>query len=90
MLASGNGKTETCTRNLMRIFKGEVPYARGKGIDHANIDRPVTTVIARLATETRKMIEKYEPRAEVDNVSVKADLAELGYLTTTAEIEEAE
>ena len=90
MEAKGNGNKETCTRNLMRLFKGEVPYFRGKGINHANIDRPVTTVIARLATETRKMIEKYEPRAEVDNVTVKADLAELGYFTTTAEIKGVE
>lgn len=90
MEATGNGKKETCTRNLMRMFKNEVPYGRGKGIDQSNIDRPVTTVIARLATETRKMIEKYEPRAEVDNVSVKADLAGLGYFTTTAEIKDGE
>lgn len=90
MEAIGNGNEETCTRNLMRMFKNEVPYCRGKGINQANIDRPVTTVIARLATETRKMIEKYEPRAEVDNVTVKSDLAELGYFTTTAEIKDGE
>lgn len=86
MEANGNGNIETCTRNLMRMFKGEVPYSRSKGVNHDNIDRPVTTVIARLATETRKMIEKYEPRAVVDNVKVKHDLAELGYFTTTAEV----
>ena len=87
MEAKGNGDTEICTRNLMRVFKGEVPYSRLKGVNQANISRPVTTVIARLATETRKMIQEYEPRATVDNVSVKASLAEMGYLTNTAEIE---
>ena len=86
MEAKGNGNTEVCTRNLMRIFKGEVPYSRKKGIDQANISRPVTTVIARLATETRKMIEEYEPRANVDNVKVKSSLAEMGYLTNIAEL----
>lgn len=86
MEAKGNGNVETCTRNLMRVFQGGVPYARGKGINPANIDRPVTTVIARLATETRKMIEKNEPRAEIDNMTVKADLANLGYFTLEAEI----
>ena len=90
MEATGNGNKETCTRNLMKMFQGEVPYARGKGIDQKNIDRPVTTVIARLATETRKMIEKYEPRAEVDSVTVKQDLANLGYFTTRVEIEDGE
>jgi phage baseplate assembly protein W len=86
MEAKGNGNIQTCTRNLMRFFQGEIPYARGKGINPENIDRPVTTVIARLATETRKMIEKYEPRADIDNVSVKADLADLGYFTVEAEV----
>lgn len=90
MRAKGNGTKETCTHNLMKMFQGEIPYARGKGINQANIDRPVTTVIARLATETRKMIEEYEPRAEVDNVSVKTDLAAMGYFTTTAEIKGGE
>lgn len=90
MESTGNGKQEVCTRNLMKMFQGEVPYARGKGIDPKNIDRPVTTVIARLATETRKMIEKYEPRAEVSNVTVKQDLANLGYFTTHIEIEDGE
>lgn len=87
MLGSENGNQEVCAKNLMRMFQGEVPYARGKGINQANIDRPVTTVIARLATETRKMIEKYEPRVDVTNLSVKQDLIELGYLTLKAEIE---
>jgi phage baseplate assembly protein W len=90
MLSSGNGNTEVCTRNLMKMFKGEIPYARDKGINQDNIDRPVTTVIARLATETRKMIEKYEPRAEVDNVTVKHDLAELGYFTTHIQVKDGE
>ena len=86
MQAKGNGNKENCTRNLMALFTGSVPYARGKGINAANIDRPVTTVIARLATETRKMVEKYEPRVEVTNSSIKAQLVELGYLTNSVEI----
>ena len=90
MESVGNGKTEVCTRNLLKMFQGEIPYARGKGINQENIDRPVTTVIARLATESRKMIEKYEPRAEVNNVSVKQDLAQLGYFTTHIEVEDGE
>ncbi len=90
MESKGNGNKEVCTRNLMKMFQGEIPYARGKGINHANIDRPITTVIARLATETRKMIEKYEPRAVVDNVSVKQDLADLGYFETHVEIKDGE
>jgi predicted component of type VI protein secretion system len=90
MQAKGNGNKETCTKNLMSIFTGAVPYARAKGINAANIDRPVTTVIARLATETRKMIEKYEPRAEVTNASVKSQLVERGYLTNNVEIKTRE
>lgn len=90
MQASGNGKKENCVKNLISLFTGSVPYARAKGINAANIDRPVTTVIARLATETRKMIEKNEPRVEVTNSSVKAQLAEMGYFTNNVEIETKE
>ena len=90
MQASGNGNAEICTKNLMSLFTGSVPYARAKGINAANIDRPVTTVIARLATETRKMIEKYEPRAEVNNSIIKNQLAEMGYFTNNVEISKKE
>jgi phage baseplate assembly protein W len=90
MQASGNGNKEQCVKNLMSIFTGSVPYARAKGINAANIDRPVTTVIARLATETRKMIEKNEPRVEVTNSDVKAQLAEMGYFNNNIEIETKE
>lgn len=87
MEARGNGNKERCVRNLMSIFTGAVPYSRAKGINAENIDRPVTTVIARMATETRKMIEKYEPRASVTNSQVKAELVEMGYLINAVEIE---
>jgi hypothetical protein len=90
MEAKGNGNKERCVKNLMSIFTGSVPYARAKGIDAANIDRPVTTVIARLATETRKMIQKNEPRVEVTNSEIKADLVQMGYLTNAVEIETKE
>lgn len=86
MLKSGNGTPAQCVDNLISCFTGEVPFSRDMGIKRENIDRPVTTIIARLATETRKMIEKYEPRVEVDNTSIKAELADHGYFTLNANV----
>jgi phage baseplate assembly protein W len=90
MMKSGNGNPSRCMLNLISCFTGEVPYARDMGIKRENIDRPVTTVIARLATETRRMIEQFEPRVTVDNAAVKDELAAHGYFTIEAEATEKE
>ena len=90
MEASGNGKTETCVRNLLLLFQNEVPYSRKKGVNFANINKPLLTVQARLATESRKMIEEFEPRASVTNIEVTEELAKMGYLQIKAEATDAD
>jgi phage baseplate assembly protein W len=90
MLKTGNGAPAQCVHNLMSCFTGEVPFSRGMGIIRENIDRPISTVIARLATETRLMVEEYEPRVEIDNTAIKNELAAHGYLKIAADTAEKE
>ena len=86
MQAKGNGNKEVCVQNLLSLYSGSVPYARAKGINAENINRPISTVMARLTTETRKMIEKYEPRVEVTNAEIKAELIQHGYIENIIQI----
>lgn len=88
MLAQGNGHPAQCALNLLRTFRGEVPYARTKGIDRALIDIPATEGW-RLRADAEWVIDQYEPRLTLDDVDLSALDGPLGDLaadfrTTTA------
>lgn len=61
MIKKGNGSPICCAHNLLKIFRGEVPYERMKGLPSRIID----SVPAKREVETvaQKVVEVYEPRA---------------------------
>ena len=87
MLASGNSAPQVCALNLLRTFRGEVPYARTKGIDRALIDMPATESW-RVDADAEWVVRSYEPRVTLDEVrmAASADAVALGDLSAIAGI----
>lgn len=69
MLKTGNGLTQNCVNNLLKIFRGECPYERVKGLDPRMIDRPPSDS-ASIAHDAEWLIETYEPRATLGSIDV--------------------
>lgn len=67
MLSEGNGHPAVCVLNLVRTFRGEVPYVRTKGVDRELIDTPATDAW-RLRADAEWVVRSYEPRATLDEV----------------------
>lgn len=88
MLAHGNAAPPVCVLNLLRTFRGEVPYVRTKGIDRALIDMP-STESWRLTADAEWVVRSYEPRADLSRLDVGAAAAEAlsGDLSAVASIE---
>ena len=86
MIANGNGKTQRCVQNLLRIFRGECPYERVKGLDPRMIDKPLTTVEPEIRQDAEWLIETYEPRATINNIIVSANDAVGGGFDIDADI----
>ena len=85
---SGNGNVETCVENLLKIVQGEVPYSRLKGIDGDLIDQPNAS--EELISDAEELIEEYEERASIDNISINAIVDSGGDFVLTASISETE
>lgn len=87
MLAHGNSAPPVCALNLLRTFRGEVPYVRTKGIDRALIDMP-STESWRLSVDAEWVVDSYEPRASLDEVLMGADPRDAvsGDLSATADL----
>lgn len=87
MLSHGNSAPPVCVLNLLRTFRGEVPYVRTKGVDRALIDIP-STESWRVNVDAEWVVDSYEPRASLDEVLMGADPrdAVAGDLSATAEI----
>lgn len=79
---------ETCVDNLLKIVQGEVPYSRLKGIDGNLIDQP--NVSEELISDAEEMIEEYEERASIDDISINAITDSKGDFILTAIISETE
>lgn len=79
---------ETCVENLLKIVQGEVPYSRLKGIDGDLIDQP--NVSEELISDAEEMIEEYEERASIDDISINAITDSKGDFILTAIISETE
>lgn len=63
MLSEGNGNIDVCVSNLLSIFKGEVPYARGKGINQSTLSMSHEQIEQQLIADADDVIDAYEPRA---------------------------
>ena len=68
MRASGNGDARVCASNLIRIFKGEVPYERVKGLSPQVIDAPALNTKAVIEEDVARQIQVYEPRCTLTNI----------------------
>ena len=88
MMSKGNGAPQVCVNNLLRLFRGEVPYERVNGLDPRMIDQPVLTGTAQLRQDADWLVDTYEPRAALNTISVEQSDAVNGGFTVTAEIDE--
>lgn len=70
MRGSGNGDVALCAENLLRIFRGENPYERIKGIDARSLDKPALDAEAEILQDAEFCIENYELRAQIDSLDV--------------------
>ena len=90
MKASGNGDANVCAANLLRTFRGEVPYERVKGLDPRLIDRPTMEAEIAIQQDATWLIETYEPRAIVNGIAMSDDAAVSGGFLVQADITEKE
>lgn len=87
MKAKGNGAPQECVNNLLRLFRGEVPYERVKGLDPRMFDRPFVAADAQLRQDADWLVDTYEPRAEIKSISVAEHDTVNGRFSVTAEVE---
>lgn len=88
MMAKGNGAPQVCVNNLLRMFRGEVPYERVKGLDPRIIDRPISAADAQLRQDADWLVETYEPRAGITSITVSQSDTANGGFVVTADIED--
>lgn len=90
MRASGNGNVDLCANNLLRTFRGEVPFERVKGMDPRLIDLPVSSAELEVQQDATWLLETYEPRATVNAIIMSKSDAVNGGFHVTADITEKE
>ena len=90
MRAKGNGDINVCANNLLRTFRGEVPFERIKGIDARLIDRPANEADAELKQDAEWLLETYEPRAIVNGIEIEHTDGVSGEFAIRANITERE
>ena len=90
MKSHGNGKIDVCVNNLLRTFRGEVPYERIKGIDPRLIDKPMASAEMEVQQDAMWLLETYEPRATVNAITMSRSAAVSGEFDITADITEKE
>lgn len=88
MKAHGNGRSETCASNLLRIIRGEVPYDRVRGIDFTLIDKP--NAAEQAIADVEWVLETYEPRVEVESIETNAEAAISGDFSSLVHIKRKE
>lgn len=91
MRAHGNGDPQVCVQNLLQTVRGEVPFARLKGLDANNIDAPATLATPAVIADATWVVGTYEPRVDAQAVTVSALEAMHGdYQVSTAITDAAE
>jgi hypothetical protein len=56
-------------RNLISTWRYEVAYDRTKGLDPGIMDKPTVEASAQYISEIYRLVEDYEPNAEVKSVT---------------------
>ncbi len=82
MRASGNGWPEVCANNLLRMFIGEVPFERAKGLNPRLIDSPTASARLELEQDAEITISSYEPRVMLEGVQASGGDAPGGMKVT--------
>lgn len=90
MRASGNGDVGVCVDNLLRTFRGEVPFERVKGLNPRVIDAPEGDAELEIKQDAEWLVENYEPRASVEDVTVGGSGGAFGGFEVNAKIKERE
>lgn len=72
-------------RTILLTLKKSVPMDREFGVSGSILDLPIAAAQAKLTVEIVAAVNKYEPRAQVLNVSYRGDGAE-GVLGTTVKV----
>lgn len=90
MKANGNGNPAVCAANLLRLFRGEVPFERVKGLDPRMIDLPASEADVSIQQDADWLLSTYEPRVDVNSVNIQASDAVVGGFIVTADITEKE
>lgn len=75
MLSNGNGSPQTCVYNLMKLFQGEVPYDRLRGMNPDMIDKNTPDLNAEAISHAVWLIETYEPRVTLSEANIITDEA---------------
>ena len=89
MRAKGNGDVAVCVENLLRTYRGEVPFERIKGMNPRTVDTPMAMADPEIRQDAEWLIETYEPRVTVTDIAaalgdehgvirLTADIAEIG------------
>lgn len=86
MKAKGNGDIRICVANLLRTWRGEVPYERLKGMDARLVDRPTEAAIPDAQADARWVLNTYEPRADIERITASQADGPSGELLITANI----
>ncbi len=87
MKSKGNSMPQQCTANLLQIVRGEVPYDRVKGLNAALLDQPSQEAGPQLAADAAWLIETYEPRVDVNETEVQAQLAQAGLFAVCGKVD---
>lgn len=72
---------------ILSTPKGTVPLYRDFGLDWRHLDKPMPVAKVLMISEVREAIERWEPRATVQNISFSVDPAQPGTLIPTVEVE---
>ena len=69
---------------ILRTRRGSVPHYREFGLPMGFLDRPITAARPLVFAEVKEAVERFERRAEVVRVDVRADIT--GRVTPVVEV----
>lgn len=69
--AKGDERILQNVRNILNTMRYEVAYDRVMGRDTKLLDKPMELVESSIIAETYELIEEYEPRAKVIDVTIE-------------------
>ncbi len=72
---------------ILSTPKGTVPQYRDFGLDNSFVDKPRPVAEVLMVAPVKEAIQRWEPRAEVLDVSFSEDPAQPGVLIPTVEVD---